>query len=262
MTHQEIFPNTDSRLDFPTLYHAHHSLHSEDLEFWLKLAANYGDPILELGCGTGRVLLPLAAAGHAVTGIDLDSAMLAILAQQLSANVYANAYARVQLLRADLTAFCLAQQYRLILLPCNTYSTLSANQRLATLKNVHSQLDPKGAFVVSMPNPPLLAQLRSTAKLQPEEAFSHPLYDTPVQVSSAWRRDSQRLTIDWVYEFNHPNGQHQRVCAQVTHNLTTISTYLQEFQAQGFKIKTMFGNYAGRRYNRRSDQLIILAELA
>ena len=49
----------------------------DDLPFWLAQAARYGDPILELGCGTGRVSIPLAQAGHQVTGIDMAEDMLA-----------------------------------------------------------------------------------------------------------------------------------------------------------------------------------------
>ena len=48
----------------PSVYHAHHNRHLEDLPFWLDLAAQTGDPLLELGCGTGRVLIPLAQAGY------------------------------------------------------------------------------------------------------------------------------------------------------------------------------------------------------
>ena len=47
-----------------------------DLDLYLALAARTGGPILELGCGTGRVAVPLAAAGHEVTAVDIDPAML------------------------------------------------------------------------------------------------------------------------------------------------------------------------------------------
>ena len=48
-----------------------------DLDLYLALAARTGGPILELGVGTGRLAVPLAAAGYEVTGVDLDPAMLA-----------------------------------------------------------------------------------------------------------------------------------------------------------------------------------------
>ena len=64
---------------FPTLYHAHHGQYQEDLPFWLKLANQQGGPVLELGCGTGRVLLPLARGGFQTVGLDNDLEMLRFL---------------------------------------------------------------------------------------------------------------------------------------------------------------------------------------
>jgi len=58
---------------------------TEDLDYWLELADEAGDPILELGCGTGRVLLNLARRGHAVTGLDNSPEMLARLHAKLEA---------------------------------------------------------------------------------------------------------------------------------------------------------------------------------
>ena len=46
---------TPNSYSLAMLYHTHHGLHDEDIPFWLALATRYGDPILELGCGTGRV---------------------------------------------------------------------------------------------------------------------------------------------------------------------------------------------------------------
>ena len=54
------------------LYHAHHSRNLEDLPFWQELARQQGSPILELGCGSGRVLLPLARAGYNVVGLERE----------------------------------------------------------------------------------------------------------------------------------------------------------------------------------------------
>jgi len=51
-----------------------------DLPLWLELAAAApGAPVLDVGCGTGRVALPLARAGYPVTGVDVDVALLAEL---------------------------------------------------------------------------------------------------------------------------------------------------------------------------------------
>ena len=66
----------DPYAELPELYDLEHAEFTEDVDLYLRLAEVVGDPILELGCGTGRVLAPLAAAGHRVTGIDRSRAML------------------------------------------------------------------------------------------------------------------------------------------------------------------------------------------
>ena len=66
----------DPYAELPELYDLEHAGFTEDIELYLRLAEVVGDPILELGCGTGRVLAPLAAAGHRVTGIDRSRPML------------------------------------------------------------------------------------------------------------------------------------------------------------------------------------------
>ncbi len=59
-------------------YDLTHAELTADLPFVLQLASEAGGPILELGCGSGRLLLPLARAGHSVIGLDLSGAMLAM----------------------------------------------------------------------------------------------------------------------------------------------------------------------------------------
>src|SRR5215213_3450413 len=66
----------DPYAEIPELYDLEHAGFSEDIDLYLRLAEVVGDPILELGCGTGRVLGALAAAGNRVTGVDRSRPML------------------------------------------------------------------------------------------------------------------------------------------------------------------------------------------
>ena len=142
---------------FPQLYHTHHNRNLEDLPFWLELAAQAGDPILELGCGTGRVLIPLAQAGYRTVGLDNDPAMLKFLQTQLGPGIPHSP----ELIEADISEFELARQFPLIILPCNTFSTLSNEQRLDCLGCVRRHLRYGGIFAVSLPNPELLLDRKS-----------------------------------------------------------------------------------------------------
>jgi len=57
---------------------------ADDAPFYLELAKLYGGPILEVGCGTGRVLLPIARSGIEIHGLDNSAPMLAVLKDKLS----------------------------------------------------------------------------------------------------------------------------------------------------------------------------------
>ncbi len=72
---------TPSAVDDPyaeigALYDLEHATFDDDLDLYLNLALVTGDPVLELGCGSGRLLVPLAATGLRVTGLDRSQPML------------------------------------------------------------------------------------------------------------------------------------------------------------------------------------------
>lgn len=245
------------RQSFPWLYHAHHILHLEDLSFWLDLAAQQGDPILELGCGSGRVLLPLARAGHRVHGLDNDPGMLAVLNQNLTPDLQPP----VHVLQADLTAFHLGIQFALILMSCNTFSTLPANKRLSTLALVRQHLLPGGLFAASLPNPAVTRHLPRNADPEVEETFPHPLDGEPVQVSSAWERTSHHFIIHWHYDHLLPDGRVERQSAQARHYLTSTETYLEELSATSMKVMHLYGDFDRSAYTSVSPYLILVAQV-
>jgi ubiquinone/menaquinone biosynthesis C-methylase UbiE len=85
--------------DFARLYDAFPF--TDDLAFYAGLAGTQGGPVLELGCGSGRVLVPLARAGHHVVGVDTSPHMLALAREKLATEAPEVA-ARARLVQADL----------------------------------------------------------------------------------------------------------------------------------------------------------------
>jgi SAM-dependent methyltransferase len=222
---------------FPRLYHAHHSRHAEDIAFWIGLAHWQGSPILELGCGTGRVLLALRREGLAAFGLDSDLGMLQTLKGLAPPGEAAPVWA------ADMAAFSLARSFAFILIPCNTFSTLGPSTRLSTLQTVARHLQPGGLFAFSVPNPEMLLRLPRRSEPEFEEMFPHPVDGEPVQVSSGWARAAQYVTFTWVYDHLLPDGTAERFETRARHELTPLSVYREELCQAGLRIETTFGDY-------------------
>lgn len=242
--------------EFPALYHAHHSRYPEDIPFWVDLAKKQDGPILELGCGTGRVLLPLAEVCESVFGLDHDPNMLAFLRQSLPSALSSH----INVWLADLEAFHLATRFSLIILPCNTFSTLSEKKRRKMLALVQYHLKPGGRFVTSMPNPKYLMQLPATADPEIEDIFPHPVDEEPVQVSSSWERIDQTFSIFWDYDHLLPDGRVDRIRAQAIHHLSTLQTYTQELSSAGFERPILLGDFDGSPYMDDSPYLILISD--
>jgi SAM-dependent methyltransferase len=239
----------------PELYHTHHNCHLEDIPMWLELAAHSGNPILELGCGTGRVLIQLARAGYDCVGLDRDLEML----RYLGASLETSLREKLLIVATDISCFNLEKQFALIILPCNTFSTMATEQRRGCLSRVTEHLKPAGIFAVSLPNPELWRRLPARSDVQYEEEFILPRTGNPVQVSSSWLRDRNTFTIKWIYDQLMPDGMVQRTTTQAVHFRIPVKTYLEEIQSAGMNVVSTYGDYDQTPYTDETPNLIILA---
>ena len=125
--------------------------YSADIEFWVELAqrsATGTGPcnVLDLGCGTGRVALPLARAGHRVTGLDLDATFAAELRRRAAAeDLSAGA------LTGDIRDFDLARPFDLVLATMQLLQLLvGREERLRALERARAHLRPRGRFAAAL----------------------------------------------------------------------------------------------------------------
>lgn len=243
---------------FAQLFDAHHSNYFEDLTFWKGLAELYGDPILELGCGSGRVLIPLAREGHRVFGLDRDIAMLRLVRLHTPQALAS----QVNLFQADLRQYHLERQFPLILLPCNMLSTLFAETRRESLQVAREHLKIGGVFAASMPNPALLARLPANGEPEIDEFIPHPVTGNVVQVSCEWHRSDRRFRLSWHYDHLLLDGRVQRVSSQADHDLSSIDIYLADLREAGMEPIATYGDFDGSEYDAKSPHLILVAERA
>ncbi|MBL7164656.1 MAG: class I SAM-dependent methyltransferase [Anaerolineales bacterium] len=242
----------------PMLYHTHHSLdaNADDLSFWLAWAHQQGGPILELGCGTGRVLLPLAETGYTIFGLDCDRGMLDFLRERVPVSLCD----RVVLMRGDLRSYRLAGRFPLILMPCNTYSTLTLTGRRIALNRARLHLTPEGVFIISMPNPNLLAELSEDGEFETESSFSHPKTGNPVQVSSQWEYVGEGMQFHWHYDHLLPNGRVERETITAFHHSQAPDEILDDFEEAGLEVLHIYGDFDRSLYEPESPNLIIVAK--
>jgi len=245
---------------FPLLYHTHHSLHTEDIPFWQKLAKQTTGDILEMGCGTGRVYLPLLRAlkttHRHIVGIDTDASMLHFLRDHTPPSLISKTF----LAQADMTTFRSGVDFSLVLIPCNTYSTLTRKERLATLAHAHAHLTIGGLFVVSVPNPIALADLPAYGEPELEETSEYPINSSPVQVSSYWEKDAAYFNLYWQYDIIHPDGSVEEITTRTQHELTPLPSYLDELHKAGFTNITIYGDFDCTPFTEQSPALILLAQ--
>ena len=213
-------------MSYAILYDAHHQRHLEDLPFWLELAI----------------------------GLDLDADMLAVLQEKSRLTRHT-----APLIRADMAAFHFSFRFSLIILPCNTLSTLRETARSAMLELVAHHLAPGGIFAASIPNPHLLASLPQQVDPEIEESFIHPLDGLPVQVSNAWEHNGKLFTLHWHYDHQRTDGSQERFSATSYQNLIPASQYIAEFEATGLTILHQYGDFKRRPFTRRAHDLILVA---
>jgi SAM-dependent methyltransferase len=133
----------------------YHARSLGDLPFWQALAEESGGTAFELGCGTGRLLLPLARAGLRVTGLDLSPHMLAVAKRKLESEE-PEAQARVCLMHGHMVHFSLDERFGLILIPSrNLQVLLSRHEQRACLECCMRHLRPHGRLAIDVFNPRL-----------------------------------------------------------------------------------------------------------
>ncbi|AZR72948.1 hypothetical protein BBF96_05800 [Anoxybacter fermentans] len=157
------FYNTEYEGFFAEFYDVLHSNEDDALAF-ISFAKEFGSPILELGCGTGRLLIPLARKGFEITGMDLSEAMLEICRNKLEQEED-EVKDRVTLVKADMRDFNLEKKFKFIFTACNTLMHLSTIKDLEkAFKCIATHLTEDGVFIIDISAPDIPYMVESNGK--------------------------------------------------------------------------------------------------
>ena len=247
---------TSSNQDLARLFDAQYADFTEDLPLWLALAERHGSPLIELGCGTGRVLLNLARAGHEAYGLDANPAMLARAASRLDTQLAG----RVTLGAVDLRDFSLPKRFRLALAPLNVLAELSELHLLQALSAIKRHLKPKGVLAMDLPNPSQ-SMLDPADEDEPLDIFVEPESGNPIQVS-AQQRDlpgNEAIAVSWYYDELLPDGVVSRHQFDATYYLRAPETIQRLLVKSGYADVSLFGDYEFGAYGESSKRMILVA---
>lgn len=139
----------------PVLYDLFHPHEQEDSDvaFYRDLARERGGPVLELGAGTGRTLLPIARAGVEIHGLDTSPRMLEALRERLAAEPEP-VRARVKIAEGDMRAFSFQRRFPVIQIPFRGFlHNRSRDEQLRCLRACLDHLEPGGVLAFSVFHP-------------------------------------------------------------------------------------------------------------
>ncbi len=244
---------TSSGSDFARLFHSQYADFYEDIPMWLALTRRHGAPVLELGCGTGRVLSHLADAGHEVTGIDSNPAMIALANEHLTSG-------RITILDADLRDFSIARQFPLAIAPMNVLAELSDDDLLRTLCTVRDHLTQDGVLAIDLPNPDdALSFPGEDGELI--QTFTEQESGHHVQVSAHHRLapSGDTVIVTWHYDELLPNGMVTRHRFETTFHLRTPEILQSMLVQSGFAGVRLYGDYELGAFDKSSKRLIVEA---
>jgi SAM-dependent methyltransferase len=242
--------------DFPRYFEAQYAQYTEDIPFWLELGRECHGTVLELGCGYGRVLRALAAAGIPVVGIDNDPGMLARAAAHSSAGFRH----LVSLHQSDIRDYTLGRFFPLAISPCNTFAFLPDDEFQQAAACAARHLQRGGRLVLDLP-----AQMADEANLTgaPElcSAFDDLESGNPVQVSSLERADGSLIHVTWLYDELFPDGRVKRTEIPMTYHLRDPEAISGLLSSAGFESIEFFGNLQRSPWRRGSPRIIASASM-
>ncbi len=232
-----------------------------DVEFWLDLARRTGGHVLELACGTGRVLLPLARAGITVTGLDASPNMLEVARRKISAEPPAIS-SRVTLVEGDMRDFQLGTTFGLVFVAFRSFQVLltRADQR-ACLESVAQHLEPNGMLCLHVFNPRLSCLIGETPVQEGPKEFEGP-DGMHVRWSGETTYDlgEQNLRSVWRYERRDSDG----TVTQTEHVLRLHYFFRFEFEwmleACGFEVEALYGDFERSPFTAESPEMIFVAK--
>jgi ubiquinone/menaquinone biosynthesis C-methylase UbiE len=243
---------------FAHFYEADFGSYTDDLPVYRGLAGLTGGPLLELMCGSGRVLLRLAAEGYTATGVDESAQMLALARQKAAA---AGVEERVTLIQADISAVDLpGGQFGLAMIPFNSFGHLQTHEeQIGALARARRALRPGGLLVVAI-TPPSPGAPQSTSEPQPARVYELDGRQIVKYVGYYDDLATHTARVLLRYQELDPGGEETIYEVRYTQRWWTRAELEALFVEAGFRPYAAYGSYACDPYREGDPHLIVVGQ--
>lgn len=242
-------------------YDAENSDKTDDLLMYSQLAEEYGAPILDVGCGTGRVMLHLAQDGYETHGIDSEPAMLARAEARRKA--LPDLRDRLTFYHGDALKIQLDNQFKLVLVPYNGLMHFhQQEQQLALLRRLRAWTADDGLLVLDLPNAGETFATQDTESLTVERTFIEPETGHLVmqQSVSYLDRATQLLRVNWVYDEITDDGTVKRTFAPHLLRYFFYSEVSLLLNQTGFVVDNVYGDTDLNPFEDGCERMIVFAK--
>jgi len=235
------------------------TLGRRDVTFWRNLALQSGGRVLELGCGTGRIAVPLGRAGVPLVGIDRSAPMLQRARQRVRRS---KLQSRVRLVRGDIRRLPFRLKFATVIAPYGILQSLLRERDLtATLEAVHETLEPGGTFGMELvADLPSWQEYRKRVSLKGWRRGSSGAHVTLVETV---RQDPAKGLTIFDQEFTERSGRRRRVHQfALTFRTLSVPQMARRLEKAGFAVTALLGDYRGGAWDERAEVWVILARRA
>lgn len=234
--------------------------HPDDVPFYIDQLPGPSSSVLELGCGTGRVTVPLAHRAGFVRGLDNSPAMIEVCRRKLAAAGVPGSKAEISF--GDITDFSLGQKYDLIIAPFRVLQNLATDAELEGLfSGIRAHLDEQGTCILNafQPRSDRETLIRDWVSELEQLAWEVEDGDTSVQCFD-WRRRLQERPLVLFPELIYRRVRGTEVLAEASLQIAMRCFYPQDLlelvERHGFEVVGKWGGYAGERYGEGSELVV------
>ena len=234
------------------------TLGRRDVPFWRRVASGAGGPVLELGCGTGRVSLPLARAGVDLVGIDRSAAMLDRARGQLLKSPDPRIQKSLELVRGDIRELPFdTGAFSMVLAPYGILQSLIRPRDLtATLASVARIIKRGGTFGIDLvPDVPKWREYENRVQLRGRARGAQ------LTLIESVRQDPKKHLTTFEQTYVERRGTATREHRfDLTFRTLTVRQMTGQLERAGFRVDAVLGDYRGRPWDERADVWIIMAK--